>query len=226
MYKLSGREDWASLAVHMALEELAVPFEYIQTIAERGDMATQAYLAMNPFGLLPVLQTPDGPLFETTAILLYIADRHGALAPATDAPDRGGFLVWLAVVCQQLHPTVLQILHPYRVLGEAHQNAVSQAAHARMQHILTQLQAQAATGDKWLSGVHPSILAIYSAMLLRWAQALALVPSHALDLRQFPALLAMAQALEARAPIQRVLQRENLYSLGPNPLSAPVIETA
>ena len=224
MYRLHGLNDWGSLAVHMALEEIGASFEFVTLNVEAGDLTHPDYLAMNPFGLLPVLETPQGPLFETTAILLHLADHHRALAPAFDAPDRGAFLVWLSVICQQLHPNVLQILHPYRLLGEARQREVADATHKRLLAICAQMNVQAAKGDWWMSGARPSIVSIYAAMLLRWVQMLPKFRDHIISLGDYPALLAMVQALEARAPIARVLQREGLYALGPKPLSAPPYE--
>jgi glutathione S-transferase len=228
MYRLHGLYDWGSLVVHMALVEIGAPFEFVILDPEQGDLTRPGYLALNPFGLVPALETPDGPLFETAAILLYLADRHNALVPAPSAPDRGAFLVWLAVVCQQLHPAVLQLIHPERMLGEGAQRAVADATHRRLLDICTKLEARAALGEWWFSAAPPSaptsILTMYIAMLLRWAQSLPPYPEHALVLADFPALQGMIQALETRAPIARVLAREGLTAATANPLSAPLYE--
>lgn len=224
MYRLHGVYDWGSLVVHMALEEIGAPFEFVMLDPEQGDLTRPSYLALNPFGLVPVLETPDGPLFETAAILLYLADRYTALAPAPSAPDRGAFLVWLAVVCQQLHPAVLQLIHPERLLGDGARRAVADATHRRLLDICAKLEARAAREDWWLSAARPSILSLYTAMLLRWAQALPPYPEHALVLADYPALLAMIQGLETRATIARVLVREGLTVAAANPLSAPLYE--
>jgi glutathione S-transferase len=165
-------------------------------------------------------------MFETTAILLYLADRHGALAPAPDARDRGAFLVWLAVLCQQLHPMVLQVIHPERLLGPEGQRAVADATYRRLQDICAQLEARAKQGDWWLSAQRPSIVTLYMAMLLRWAQALPPYRAHILPLADYPALQAIVVALERRAPIARVLAREGLSAAMANPLSAPLYEGA
>jgi glutathione S-transferase len=224
MYRLHGLYDWGSLVVHMALEEIGAPFEFVMHDPAQGDLTRPSYLALNPFGLVPVLETPDGPLFETAAILLYLADRHAALAPAPTAPERGAFLVWLAVVCQQLHPAVLQLIHPERLLGEEAQRAVADATHRRLLNICAKLDARAQQGDWWFSAAQPSILSLYIAMLLRWARGLPPYREHALSLADYPALQAMIQALELRAPIARVLAREGLSAATPNPLSAPLYE--
>jgi glutathione S-transferase len=228
MYRLHGVYDWGSLVIHLALEEIGAPFEFVMLDPAQGDLSSPSYLALNPFGLVPVLETPDGPLFETAAILLYLADRHNALAPAPSAPDRGAFLVWLAVVCQQLHPAVLQLIHPERLLGEEAQRAVADATHRRLLDICAKLDGRAQQGDWWFSAAPTSaptsILTLYIAMLLRWAQALPPYREHALSLADFPALLAMIQALETRAPIARALAREGLFAVTATPLSAPIYE--
>lgn len=226
MYRLHGVYDWGSLVVHMALEEIGAEFEFVQLDPSQGDLARPSYLALNPFGLVPVLETPEGPMFETTAILLYLADRHGALAPAPDARDRGAFLVWLAVLCQQLHPMVLQVIHPERLLGQEGQRAVADATYRRLQDICAQLETRAQQGDWWLSAQRPSIVTLYMAMLLRWAQALPPYRAHILPLADYPALQAIVVALERRAPIARVLAREGLSAAMANPLSAPLYEGA
>ncbi len=232
MYRLHGVYDWGSLVIHMALEEIGAPFEFVMLDPSQGDLSSPSYLALNPFGLVPVLDTPDGPLFETAAILLYLADRHAALAPAPSAPDRGAFLVWLAVVCQHLHPAVLQLIHPERLLGDGAQRAVADATHRRLLDICAKLNARAQQGDWWFSAAGPSaptsaplsILPLYIAMLLRWAQSLPPYREHALSLADYPALQGMIQALETRAPIARVLAREGLFAATATPLSAPLYE--
>jgi glutathione S-transferase len=224
MYRLHGVYDWGSLVIHMALEEIGAPFEFVMLDPAQGDLARASYLALNPFGLVPVLETPDGPLFETAAILLYLADRYNALAPAPSAPERGAFLVWFAVVCQQLHPAVLQLIHPERLLGDAAQRAVADATYRRLLDICAKLETRAAQGEWWFSAARPSIVSLYTAMLLRWAQALPPYREHALTLADYPALHAIIQALETRAPIARVLAREGLTAAAVNPLSAPLYE--
>ena len=65
MYILHGVYDWGSLVVHLALEELGVNYEFKSVDYEKGALASPAYRALNPVGLVPVLETPQGPIFET-----------------------------------------------------------------------------------------------------------------------------------------------------------------
>lgn len=59
------------------LHELALPFERIDAGLQYGVNDTAAFKAMNPNGLVPVLQEDDFILWESHAILRYLAARHG-----------------------------------------------------------------------------------------------------------------------------------------------------
>ena len=89
MYVLHYAPDNASLIVRLALEELGVP--YRTTLVDRAtrQQDSAAFRALNPAGLIPVLETPDGPLSETGAILLWLVERHGALGRWGRARRRG-----------------------------------------------------------------------------------------------------------------------------------------
>jgi len=214
MYQLHGIYDYASLAIHMALEELEVPFHFVEL--DIANLDDPAFRALNPLGLIPVLQTPQGPIFETAAILLFLAETHDGLAPAVGAPERRRFLTWMIFTANTLHPTIMSLLHPYRTLGGAHERAVTTEAHLRLLDQVAHLEASGAFDPN-----QPTVLSFYVAMLLRWAQAIAPIKAQALDLTRFPQILAMVQALEHRPAIARVLSREGLPH---NALSAPAYE--
>ncbi len=75
------------------------------------------FLAINPAGWVPVLITPDGQaLYETPAINLYLAERHGLtqLAPRADAPERGLFLSGLFYLTDELEPILKRYFYPHR----------------------------------------------------------------------------------------------------------------
>ena len=84
-YRLHYAPDNASLIIRLALEELGQAYETTLVNRQAQVQRSAAYRALNPNGLIPVLETPDGPMFETAAILLWLADRHGALAPSIES---------------------------------------------------------------------------------------------------------------------------------------------
>jgi glutathione S-transferase len=57
------------------LEELGVPYELVKLDPSKQENKTPAFLALHPFGEIPVLVDGDVTLFESAAICLYLADR-------------------------------------------------------------------------------------------------------------------------------------------------------
>lgn len=210
MYVLHSVPDWASLIVHLALEEMGVPFDRRVLDPAAGDLETPAFLAVNPQGLVPALETPDGPMFETGAILLYLSERHG-LAPAPGTPDRAPFLTWFAFTQATLHPTVMALLHPYRAAGETASAEVGTRAAVRLRQQLGTVERMVtAKRPAWLSPAAPSVLTGYLGVLMRWAQAFAPLPDQAIEIAGFPALHAVLAAAEMRPAARRVAEREGL----------------
>ncbi len=85
--------------VLLALEEAKVPYEFELVHLFTGANKTPEYLALHPFGRIPVLKDGDFTLFESRAIIRYIAsvyDKAGTLYPA-DAKARALVEQWISV---------------------------------------------------------------------------------------------------------------------------------
>jgi glutathione S-transferase len=210
--------DWASQIIRLALEELGLPYQIRPMDWDAGDFDAPGFRALNPFGLIPTLDTPDGPIFETAAILLWLNARHGGLAPAPTDPTRAAFLSWLMAVSNTVHPTVMALIHPDRPAGP---EAAGEAGRLALERLTVQagnLETLIATrAPLWLTPAQPA-LGHYLGILLRWAIYLPEDPAHRFSLTPFPALTAMLAAHEA-TPAARRLAR--IDSLGPHPYTAP-----
>src|SRR6201996_7060091 len=74
--------------VHIALEELELAYRVIPVDIGKGDQFEPQFLAINPNHRIPAIVAPDGPggrtvtLFESGAILIYLAEKVGRLIPA------------------------------------------------------------------------------------------------------------------------------------------------
>ena len=211
MYTLHYSPDTASLVVRMVLAELGVPHQALLIDREAGQLASPTYRAMHPLGLIPAMETPDGPMFETAAILLYLSDRHPGLAPAQDSPQRAAFLKWLFFTASNIHPCLLQLFYPDRVAGEAFVDPVMAQARQRMHSYLLALDAmvQHETPD-WISPDRPCLMGYHIGMLMRWLATYG--PGHPSYFRsaEFPALHAVLAAHEIRAAALAVGAAENL----------------
>lgn len=101
--------------VALFLEEAALPYELVPVDTRKGEQHTAAFRFVNPNGKLPAIVDPDGPdgrearVFDSTAILLYLAEKTGRFAGA--APDRPELLSWLLFIASGLGPFSGQAVH-------------------------------------------------------------------------------------------------------------------
>ena len=207
--RLHYAPDNASLCVRLALEFAGIPYTTALVDRSAAGQRQPAYLALNPAGLIPVLETPDGPVFETGAILLWLADRTpGRLFPAPQAADRGTALSWLFWMANTLHPTLRNLFYPDQYLPAA----PASLRHAARHRIATHLDL---LEDRW-SPDHV-LLMCYLAPMLRWP-ALYGGPTDWYDLARWPRLHLFTQVFEAMPASLRACTAEGL---GPTPFSAP-----
>ena len=217
MYVLHYAPDNASLAVRLALEELGVPYRTALVDRAARGQESAAYRAVSPTGLIPALETSDGAIFETGAILLWLADRHGGLAPAPDASARGDFLKWFFFTANTLHADMRGLFYPDRYAG-TEVAAFRALTEGRILRSLALLDAALADRPDWCRPGAPGALGCYLAPLLRW---LALYPrSHPMkpELAVYPVLRAVAADVETRPSARRAAAAEGL---GPAPFTAP-----
>ena len=80
--------------VSVALEEMAVPYTAVTIDLAAGEQKTASFLAINPNGRVPALVDNGFPIFESGAILLYLAEKSGLLLPA-DPRGRSVVMQWL-----------------------------------------------------------------------------------------------------------------------------------
>ncbi|MDD9723687.1 glutathione S-transferase family protein [Sulfitobacter sp. PR48] len=224
-YVLHYAPDNASLIVRLALDHMGRPFETRLVNRATGEQGSPAYRGLNPHGLIPVLETPQGPIFETGAILLWLADTHGGMAPAPDHPDRAAFLKWLFFVSNTLHPALRMTFYPEKYAGPdpAHQAALRQTMQMALASHLAQLDRLAASGPAWLDPQTPGILHFYLACCLRWCALYPLAADRSwFRLAQTAHLHNLCLMLET-LPCTRAAQAAE--GLGPTPFTAPQLAT-
>lgn len=97
------------MKVALLLEELGLPYESVPVDTRKGEQHSAAFMALNPNAKVPVIV--DGPttVFDSNAILLYLAEKTGRFLPA--AQDRGALLSWLMFVASGVGPFTGQCVH-------------------------------------------------------------------------------------------------------------------
>ena len=102
--------------IHILLEELGVPYQVNRVDIHAGDQFRAEFLALSPNNKIPAIRDPDGPdgepitLFESGAILIYLAEKHGRFIPAR-ASDRYTCLQWLMFQMAGIGPMLGQANH-------------------------------------------------------------------------------------------------------------------
>jgi glutathione S-transferase len=94
------------MAPHIALHEIAAPFEAKALSFSRKENRTPAYLALNPEGKVPTLAIDGRPLTEVAGILYYLARRFPAagLLPAGDIEAEAQVVSWMSFIAATVHP--------------------------------------------------------------------------------------------------------------------------
>ncbi|WP_299729792.1 glutathione S-transferase family protein [uncultured Tateyamaria sp.] len=210
-YVLHYAPDNASLVIRLALEHQGVPYRTRLVDRSKQAQSSPAYLALNPNGLIPALETPDGAMFETTAILLYLSEQHGKLMPKAGS-ERAAALKWLVWLGNTLHPMLRIMFYPH-IYTKGDIEDIRTPARAQITHMLGLLEQ--AQDVAWLEGPI-SAMSCYLAPMLRWC-AIYGGPAW-FDLSDHPRLMDFALLMEQTEPVHRAIAAEGL---GATPFSAP-----
>ena len=193
MIQLHHYPSTASMAPHILLRELKVPFELLLVDRTQNAQKMTAYLRLNPNGLIPVLTSNDEKgelvLYEAAAICLHLCDMHPAsnLAPAVGTPERAHFYKWLMWLTNTLQATLITYFYPERwvhVGNDVGATQVKSQAEIKVGVLLDQLDAELARQallhtEPWLLGPNYSAVDIYTLMLCRWTRNFESTPARA-----------------------------------------------
>src|SRR6266436_4553345 len=83
--------------VALFLEESGLPYELVPVDTRKGDQFKPEFLAVNPNGKVPAIDDDGVKVFDSNAILLYLAEKTGKFLPANTPANRGELLSWLMV---------------------------------------------------------------------------------------------------------------------------------
>ena len=97
--------------VALFLEEAELPYEPVPVDTRRGQQFDPAYLAVNPNAKVPAIVDDGVTVFDSNAILLYLAEKTGKFLPENTPAARGEMLSWLMFVATGVGPYSGQAVH-------------------------------------------------------------------------------------------------------------------
>lgn len=152
------------------LEELALPYAHIPAGGEFGGLDDPAYLAMNPHGRVPTLKDGGVVVWESEAILRYLAARYGAPAFWSEDPaERAAVDQWLAWTAAALYRDWIDLFwRLVRTPPQEQDPVFIEALRSRTAERYTFLDGQL-SGRPYLAGDSLSLADIAAGMTLyRW----------------------------------------------------------
>ena len=195
--------------VSIMLEEVGLPYEPHFIAITENETWTDDFLSLNPNGKIPAILDPDGPgsrplaLFESNAILLYLAEKTGQLLPA-DPAQRAETIQWLVFQAAAIGPMFGQVGFFHKFAGRDWEDKRPRDRYAAESSRLLGVLEQRLADREWIMGDEYSVADI---SMLGWIRNLvgfydagALVDYH--RLRAVPAWLERGLA---RPAVQRGL---------------------
>ena len=153
--------------VSIALEETGLPYEVHTVSFAANDQFSPAFLSLNPNNKIPAIIDPHGPggqplaLFESGAILVYLAAKTGRLMPADDAA-RYETLQWLMFQMGGIGPMFGQLGFFNKFAGKAYEDKRPRDRYVAESRRLLDVLDKRLAGRDWIMGDDYSIADIAS----------------------------------------------------------------
>ena len=111
--------------VALFLEEAGLEYEFCPIDTRKGDQHQPAFLALNPNAKVPAIVDGEVLVFDSNAILLYLAEKTGKFLPANTPKARGEMLSWLMFIATGIGPYSGQAVHFRHVAPEPKEYALN-----------------------------------------------------------------------------------------------------
>ena len=159
--------------ISIALEEMGLEYEpHLVTLAD-ADVKSPEFLALNPNNKIPAIIDPNGPdgtqieLFESGAILIYLAEKSGQLLPA-DPKGRYETIQWVMFQMGGLGPMLGQLGFFYKFAGAKMEDPTARDRYINEAKRLLAVLDKQLEGREWITGTY----SIADIAIAPWINAL------------------------------------------------------
>jgi len=208
--QLYGLPTPNGVKVTILLEEAALPYEAHLVSFESNDQLTPEFKSLNPYGKIPAIIDPNGPggeplaLFESGAILIYLADKCGQFLPR-DGAKRYETIQWLMFQMGGVGPMFGQIGFFHKFAGKDFEDKRPRDRYVgEAKRILQVLDTRLAQGA-WVAGDEYSIADI---AIFPWVRNLIgfYGAGELVGIESFPNVTRALEVFVARPAVVRGLQ--------------------
>lgn len=196
--------------VSIALEEMQLPYEAHLVSFESNDQFSPEFLSLNPNNKIPAILDPHGPggkplaLFESGAILVYLAEKTGRFLPA-DAAERYETLQWLMWQMGGVGPMFGQLGFFHKFAGKEYEDKRPLGRYVAESRRLLGVLEQRLAGRDWIMGADYTIADI---AVFPWVRNLVgfYGAGELVGFDAFPNVQRALAAFVARPAVQRGLE--------------------
>jgi GSH-dependent disulfide-bond oxidoreductase len=196
--------------VSIALEETGLPYEPHRVGFETNDQMSPEFLSLNPNNKIPAILDPDGPdgrplpLFESGAILIYLAEKTGQLM-VEGAAGRYETLQWLMFQMGGIGPMFGQLGFFHKFAGKDYEDKRPRDRYVAESKRLLSVLDQRLAGRRWIMGDDYTIADI---AIFPWVRNLIgfYDAGELVEIKSFPQVTRALDAFLARPAVARGLE--------------------
>ena len=185
--------------IALFLEESGLPYEPVPVDTRKGDQHKPEFLAVNPNAKVPAIVDGDVTVFDSNAILLYLAEKTGKFLPPKSDRLRGELLSWLLFVASGIGPYSGQLVHFRTYAPEKNEYAINRYAFEAQRHF--GIADARLAKHKYMVG---DTYTIVDMDLWGWARLIPMFSGEA-AWAKFPNLKRLVDEISARPAAQRAV---------------------
>jgi GSH-dependent disulfide-bond oxidoreductase len=196
--------------VSVMLEETGLPYEPHLVSFDNRDQLSAEFRSLNPYGKIPAILDPDGPggrplpLFESGAILMYLADKTGQFLPQ-DRGARYQTIQWLMFQMAGVGPMFGQLGFFHKFAGKDYEDKRPRDRYvAEARRLLAVLDARLA-GRSWITG---ELYTIADMAIFPWVRNLIgyYAAADLVGIKDYPEVMRALEGFLARPAVGRGLK--------------------
>jgi glutathione S-transferase len=208
-YRLYAHKNSYAMSTHLLLEELGIDYDVTWFNVHKEEEFPVDFLELNPNARVPVLLTPEGPIYESAATMMVLSEAHGnRFMPTGTGRKRNLALQWLFYLMSSFQPEVLIQFHPERYFPDDSElsNALLKASRRELELLWRVIDDAIGSGPYFLEDEY-SICDMLFVMQAIWKE------NQPGDLSSYPNTIRLMRTAFARPAVQRVMEIHDIVHL-------------